>query len=174
MSHHLPGHGAATSAPATTACSEVTHRPLERFGPAVHVPVANDGGPSIQRISELANEVWLKAFERHFFYMVRSVPALPYMTTEGGSILTVVSGVVERPAVGMAASVGVGSAVIGYAKTLALEVARQNIHVHTLLPGCFDTTLLSGMLERQPESSRAGLGSGVPMGLADFQVRHCS
>ncbi|WP_234422386.1 SDR family oxidoreductase, partial [Streptomyces sp. NRRL F-6674] len=86
------------------------------------------------------------------------------MTAEGGSILNVVSGVVERPAVGMAASVGVWSAVIGYAKTLALEVARQNINVNTLLSGFFDTALLGGLLERQPQLSKASLGNGVPMG----------
>ncbi len=143
----------------------VTASTLDRFGPAVHVLVTNDGGPPIRRIAELTDEVWLKAFERHFFYVVRSVRAtLPHMTAEGGSILNVVSGVVERPAVGMAAPVGVWSAVIGYAKTLALEVAGQNISVNTLLSGFFDTALLDGMLARQPELSRTGLGNAVPMG----------
>ncbi|MER7414437.1 MULTISPECIES: SDR family NAD(P)-dependent oxidoreductase [Streptomyces] len=143
----------------------VTAATVERFGPAVHVLVTNDGGPPIRRIPELTDEVWLKALERHFLYVVRSVRAtLPYLATEGGSILNVVSGVVERPAVGMAAPVGVWSAVIGYAKTLALEVARQDINVNTLLSGFFDTALLDGMLDRQPELSKAGLGSGVPMG----------
>lgn len=157
--------GLTADCSADSDIERVTASTLERFGPAVHVLVTNDGGPPIRRISELTDEVWLKAFERHFFYVVRSVRAtLPYMTTEGGSILNVVSGVVERPAVGMAASVGVWSAVIGYAKTLALEVAGQNINVNTLLSGFFDTTLLRGMLERQPELSRAGLGNRVPMG----------
>lgn len=143
----------------------VTASTLARFGPAVHVLVTNDGGPPVRRISELTDDVWLTAFERHFFYVVRSVRAtLPYMTAEGGSILNVVSGVVQRPAVGMAASVAVWSAVIGYAKTLALEVGKHDITVNTLLSGYFDTALLGRTLERQPELSKAGLGSGVPMG----------
>ncbi|MER6951880.1 AMP-binding protein [Nonomuraea sp. NPDC000554] len=60
-----------------------------RFGPAVHVLVTNDGGPPIRRISELTDDVWLQAFARHFFYVVRSVRAtLPHMTAEGGASST--------------------------------------------------------------------------------------
>ncbi|WP_406635280.1 SDR family oxidoreductase [Amycolatopsis sp. WGS_07] len=143
----------------------VTAETLARFGEAVHVLVTNDGGPPIRRISELTDDVWRQAFERHFFYVVRSVRAtLPHMTAEGGSILNVVSGVVECPAAGMAAPVSVWSAVIGYAKTLALEVGQYDITVNTLLSGYFDTALLGRTLDRQPELSKARLGSGLPRG----------
>lgn len=143
----------------------VTASTVARFGPAVHALITNDGGPPIRRISELSDEVWMQALSRHFFYVVRSVRAtLPYMTAEGGSIGRVVSGVVQRPAVGMAASVAVWSAVIGYAKTLALEVGQHGITVNTLMSGLFDTALLGKTLARQPESSKEGLESGLPMG----------
>lgn len=142
----------------------VTAATVERFGPVVHILVTNDGGPPIRRIAELTDDVWQTALERHFFYVVRSVRStLPYMT-EGGSILNVVSGIVKRPAIGMAASVGVWSAVIGYAKTLALEVAQDEITVNTLLSGLFDTALLGKTLERQPELTKDVLGEGVPLG----------
>ena len=142
----------------------ITASTVARFGPAVHVLVTNDGGPPIRRISELTDDVWLTAFERHFFYVVRSVRAtLPYMTAEGGSILNVVSSVVQRPAVGMAAPVTVWSAVIGYAQTLALEVGKDNINVNTLMAGMFDTQLIDKLIERQPELSKERLGSKVPM-----------
>ncbi|WP_432975301.1 SDR family oxidoreductase [Dactylosporangium sp. CA-233914] len=143
----------------------VTASTVDRFGPAVHVLVTNDGGPPIRRIAELTDDIWEQALARHFFYVVRSVRAtLPYMTAEGGSILNVVSGVVQRPAVGMAASVAVWSAVIGYAKTLALEVGKHDITVNTLMSGYFDTALLGKTIERQPELSKERLGSGLPMG----------
>lgn len=143
----------------------VTAATVARFGPAVHVLVTNDGGPPIGRIEELTDEVWMQAMARHFFYVVRSVRStLPHMTAQGGSIVNVVSAVVERPAVGMAASVAVWSAVIGYAKTLALEVAKDNISVNTVMAGLFDTPLVSRSLDRQPTKSKADLGSGIPMG----------
>ena len=143
----------------------VTASTVDQFGSAVHVLVTNDGGPPIARIDELTDDIWSQALQRHFFYVVRSVRStLPYMTAEGGSILNVVSGIVERPAVGMAASVAVWSAVIGYAKTLALEVGQYDITVNTMLSGLFDTALLGRALDRQPELSKAGLGSGLPMG----------
>lgn len=143
----------------------VTASTVARFGPAVHALITNDGGPPIRRISELTDEVWMQALSRHFFYVVRSVRStLPHMTAEGGSILNVVSGVVQRPAVGMAASVAVWSAVIGYAKTLAMEVGKHGITVNTLMSGLFDTALLGRTLARQPELSKEGLGNGLPMG----------
>jgi 3-oxoacyl-[acyl-carrier protein] reductase len=143
----------------------VTASTLERFGPAVHVLVTNDGGPPIRRIAELTDEVWLQAFARHFFYVVRSVRStLPHMIAEGGSILNVVSGVVRRPAAGMAAPATVWSAVIGYARTLALEVGPHDINVNTLLSGYFDTPLLDRTLDRRPELSKERLGSTLPMG----------
>jgi len=144
---------------------QVTASTLERFGPAVHVLVTNDGGPPVRRIAELTDEVWLQAFSRHFFYVVRSVRAtLPHMTEEGGSILNVVSGVVRRQAVGMAAPATVWSAVIGYAHTLALEAGPHNINVNTLMSGFFDTPLVGKAIERQPELTKARMGSQVPMG----------
>jgi 3-oxoacyl-[acyl-carrier protein] reductase len=164
-------HGAERILALAADCSDaadidlVTASTVARFGPSVHVLVTNDGGPPIRRITELTDDIWTQALARHFFYVVRSVRStLPHMTTEGGSILNVVSGVVERPAVGMAAPVAVWSAVIGYAKTLALEVGKHNITVNTLMSGFFDTPLLGRTLDRQPELSKAGLGSGLPMG----------
>ncbi|MBI5275828.1 MAG: SDR family oxidoreductase [Burkholderiales bacterium] len=163
-------HGGERVLGVAADCSEapdldrVTASAVARFGPVVHVLVTNDGGPPIRRIAELTDEVWMQALARHFFYVVRSVRAtLPHMTA-GGSILNVVSGVVQRPAVGMAAPVAVWSAVIGYAKTLALEVAKDNITVNTLMSGFFDTPLLGRTLERQPELTKASLGKGIPMG----------
>ena len=157
--------GLAADCSSAEDIDRVTVSTVERFGPAVHVLVTNDGGPPIRRISELTDEVWLTAFQRHFFYVVRSVRAtLPHMTAEGGSVLNVVSAIVDRPAEGMAASVAVWSAVIGYAKTLALEVGQHDITVNTVLSGFFDTALLSKALDRQPALSKAGLGNGLPMG----------
>ncbi|WP_194922752.1 SDR family oxidoreductase [Catenulispora pinisilvae] len=143
----------------------VTAATVARFGPAVHVLVTNDGGPPIRRISELTDDVWLTAFERHFFYVVRSVRAtLPHLSAEGGSILNVVSSVVQRPAIAMAAPVAVWSAVIGYAQTLALEVGKDGVNVNTLMAGMFDTQLVDKLIARQPELSKDRLGSKVPMG----------
>ncbi|MEU9889350.1 SDR family NAD(P)-dependent oxidoreductase [Sphaerisporangium sp. NPDC051011] len=86
--------GLAADCSVAADIDQVTASTLERFGPAVHVLVTNDGGPPIRRISELTDDVWLQAFARHFFYVVRSVRAtLPHMTAEGGSILNVVFGV---------------------------------------------------------------------------------
>jgi len=164
-------HGEGRVLGVTADCSDVddinrvTASTVARFGAAVHVLVTNDGGPPVRPISELTDDIWVTAFERHFYYVVRSVRAtLPYLMTEGGSILNVVSAVAQRPAVNMAAPVTVWSAVIGYARTLALEVGRHNISVNTLMAGLFDTQLVDKMIARQPELSKDRLGETVPLG----------
>lgn len=157
--------GLAADCSSADDIERVTASTVARFGGAVHVLVTNDGGPPVRPISELTDDVWVTAFERHFYYVVRSVRAtLPYMTTEGGSILNVVSAVVRRPAINMAAPVTVWSAVIGYAQTLALEVGRHNISVNTLMAGLFDTQLVDKMIDTQPELSKDRLGSRMPLG----------
>jgi 3-oxoacyl-[acyl-carrier protein] reductase len=64
----------------------VTASTVGQFGEAVHVLVTNDGGPPVRPISELTDDVWMTAFERHFYYVVRSVRGtLPYMTRAAAS-----------------------------------------------------------------------------------------
>jgi len=157
--------GLAADCSSAEEIERVTASTVERFGEAVHILVTNDGGPPVRPISALTDDIWDTAFNRHFYYVVRSVRAtLPYMTNEGGSILNVVSAVTQRPAINMAVPVTVWSAVVGYAQTLALEIGRHDITVNTLMAGMFDTPLVDQMIARQPELSQESLGARVPLG----------
>lgn len=115
---------------------------VEHFG-GIDIVVTNDGGPPIARIETFDDAKWQKAFDRHFFYVLRTVrEALPHMKKRGGSIVNVVSAAVVRPQADFGLSVAAWAAVVAYAKVLALEVGKYGINVNTLLSGSIDTPRL--------------------------------
>jgi 3-oxoacyl-[acyl-carrier protein] reductase len=64
-------------------------------------------------------------------------------------------------------SVASWGAVIGYAKTLALETARFGINVNTICPGYIDTQRLGKVFdagEKPAEQMRSELEQEVPLG----------
>ena len=158
--------GLAADCSSAADLERVTASTLERFGDAVHVLVTNDGGPPIRRISELTDEVWLQAFERHFFYVVRSVRADAAAHDGRGRQHP------QRRVGGRRASRGrhgrADDGVVGGDRVRADPRTRgrprQNISVNTLLAGYFDTPLLAKTIERQPELSKERSGERRPLG----------
>jgi 3-oxoacyl-[acyl-carrier protein] reductase len=54
--------------------------------------------------------------------------------------------------------------VIGFAKTLSIEVAARNISVNTICPGYIETQRLEKVFSGDPEGMRAKLTAEIPMG----------
>lgn len=101
------------------------------------VLVLNTGGPPPGAAAEVADATWIKQFEVMFLSAVRLTRmALPGMRKRGfGRILAVVSSGVVQPIPNLAISNALRMAVVGWAKTLAGEVARDGVTVNCLAPG---------------------------------------
>ena len=85
----------------------------------------------------------------------------------GGGILNIAAISAIQPIAGFGLSVATWGGVIGYAKTLSLELARQNINVNTICPGYIETQRLEKVFAaggQDPEKIRAELTDEVPMG----------
>ena len=82
--------------------------------------------------------------EQNLMYVVRMArEAVPSMKARGGgSILNITAISAIQPIPGFALSVATWSGVIGFSKTLSLEVAEFGISVNTICPGYVDTTRL--------------------------------
>ncbi|MGA2412485.1 MAG: SDR family oxidoreductase [Candidatus Binataceae bacterium] len=110
------------------------------FGP-IDILLNNSGGPPAARVIGIKPELW----EAHFHSMVLvyfrlTDLLLPSMRErKWGRIINVASESVIQPIPQIAISNTLRGAVIGWAKTLAGEVARDGVTVNTLLPGAFDT-----------------------------------
>jgi 3-oxoacyl-[acyl-carrier protein] reductase len=101
-------------------------------------------------------------------YVVRMARgAVPSMKARGGgSIVNITAISAIQPIPGFALSVATWSGVIGFAKTLSLEVAEFGINVNTICPGYIDTTRLQKVFAtgtEAPEVVQDRLRNEIPL-----------
>jgi 3-oxoacyl-[acyl-carrier protein] reductase len=148
------------------------NRAREELGP-IDILLNNSGGPPPAKVIGVAPEVWeaqFRAMVLVFFRLTEMV--LPDMRKRGwGRILNVASESVVQPIPHIAISNTLRGAVVGWAKTLAGEVAREGITVNTLLPGAFETDRV--MQVQRATSAQQGItmeevaqrvARGIPVG----------
>jgi 3-oxoacyl-[acyl-carrier protein] reductase len=147
-------------------CERVVETAASRFG-RIDVLVNNDGAPPLGAIDSFDDIAWQKAIEQNMMYPIRMVRAvLPYLKRDGGSILniTAISAIQPIPTFGL--SVATWAGVIGFAKTLSIEVAPHNINVNTICPGYVETQRLEKVFAtggKDPHLARQNLIDEVPM-----------
>jgi 3-oxoacyl-[acyl-carrier protein] reductase len=146
-------------------CSRVIQAVVERLG-GVDILVNNDGAPPLGNITEFDDAAWAKAVEQNLMYAIRMARgAVPHMERRGGgSILNITAISAIQPIAGFGLSVATWSGVIGFAKTLSIEVASRNISVNTICPGYIETKRLEKVFSGDPEGMRAKLAAEIPMG----------
>jgi len=148
-------------------CSRVIEEAVRAFG-TLDILVNNDGAPPLGNVNDFDDAAWAAAVQQNLMYAVRMARhAVPHMSARGGgSILNIAALSAIQPAAGFGLSVATWSGVIGFAKTLSLEVARQNINVNTICPGYIDTQRLEKVFASsgQGEQLRRQLLDEVPMG----------
>lgn len=104
---------------------------------AVDILVNNAGGPKPGKFTDLSDPDWLGAFNLTFMSVVRLCQeVVPHMLKRGGGrIINLSSLSVKQPMEGLISSNSLRLAVAGLAKTLADELAAENITVNTVCPG---------------------------------------
>jgi len=116
----------------------------------IDILLLNGGGPPPIAASDYDEQFWQKQFSAMFLSQLEIASHyLPGMCQRGfGRIIAVSSTSIREPIPGLAASNALRSALAGWAKTLATEVAGKGVTVNVLLPGRFATertTRLDGM-----------------------------
>ena len=113
---------------------------VEKFG-GVDLLFVNAGGPPAGTALSFDDAAWQGAFELLVLSAVRMVRlAVPSMKARGGGAIVVsTSSAVKEPIPNLALSNVVRSSVSALSKTLANELAADNIRVNHLLPGRIDT-----------------------------------
>ena len=149
-------------------CTRVVEAALSRFG-AIDSLVNNDGAPPLGALASFDDTAWAKAVEQNLMYVVRMTRAtVPHMQARGGGgILNITAISALQPIAGFGLSVATWGGVIGFAKTLSLEVARDNINVNTICPGYIETQRLEKVFAAEgqdPRGVRRKLEAEVPMG----------
>jgi len=112
------------------------NRVQTELGP-VDILVNNCGGPPAGTFDSITEEEWIGSFEQVFLSALRLTRAvLPGMRARRwGRVINIVSTSVEQPIPGLILSNAYRPALAGWAKTLAAEVAGDNVLVNCVSPG---------------------------------------
>jgi 3-oxoacyl-[acyl-carrier protein] reductase len=149
-------------------CRRIVDAVRAEYG-GVDILVNNDGAPPLGDALSFDDTAWARAVEQNLLYVVRMTrEAVPLMRARGGgSILNITAISAIQPIPGFALSVATWSGVIGFAKTLSLEVAPHGINVNTICPGYIETTRLEKVFAaggEDPAIMRRKLEAEIPMG----------
>lgn len=141
-------------------CDRIVEHAREHFH-RVDILVNNDGAPPLGELESFDDTAWMKAVERNLMSVVRlSRRALPTMREAGwGRIINIAALSALQPLPRFGLSVATWNGVIGFAKTLSLEIAAAGITSNTICPGRVTTPRLGTVF-----------GTGVPGGISEAQL----
>jgi NAD(P)-dependent dehydrogenase (short-subunit alcohol dehydrogenase family) len=163
--------GAAAYAAADVSDRGALMRAIEtaesRFG-AIDGLFANAGtGGRFAPLGEYDDEIFETVIRTNltsvFWALKRVMPGM--IARKRGSILVTGSLASERGMANNIAYVASKHGVLGLARAAAIEAASHNVRVNCVIPGLIETPMLMQLdPNASPESLRALLGKGVPMG----------
>ena len=147
-------------------------RSVDQFG-RLDIAVTNAGGPPPGEFMKFTDADWENAFRLNFLSAVRLTrEAVPHMRKVGGGrVVNISSYAVKEPIAGLVLSNAIRSGVIGLAKTLSRELAKDKILINSVCPGRIDTDRArklnqarSERLKRPIEEINREMEAEVPLG----------
>ena len=139
----------------------VVARTVDVFG-GVDILVNNVGLARGTGIVDTGEPEWEEAFEQTLFPAIRaSRLAVPHMRRRGGGAIVMIASIFGRESGGRMTYNAVKAAEISLAKSMARELARDNIRVNSVAPGSI--SFPGGTWHRRQQED--------PAGMADFVSR---
>jgi 3-oxoacyl-[acyl-carrier protein] reductase len=144
----------------------------QRLG-GVDVLVNNAGGPRAGGFDALDDAAWQEAFELNLLSTVRLIRGvLPHMREQGwGRIVTIASSSIKQPIPNLLLSNTYRVAILGLAKSLAVELAPDGVLINTVGPGRIATDRTAGLDATNAEKAgisieevRAQTEKAIPLG----------
>ncbi|CEG24134.1 Bacilysin biosynthesis oxidoreductase YwfH [Planococcus massiliensis] len=145
---------------------------LSEFG-KIDILVNNTGGPKAGGFSDVTDEDWYASFEQNLLSYIRTTRAvLPSMKEQQfGRIINISSSSTKEVLDGLILSNTFRAGMVGFAKTLAREVASDNILVNTIGPGRIETDRVTELDQLEADKQQLPLAeltkqkeAGLPIG----------
>ena len=152
----------------------VTRAAEEVLGP-IDIVVANAGGPPSTAFADTTEEQYQAAMNLNLMASIRLAHAtVPGMRQrQWGRVIFLSSMAAKQPIVGLLLSNTARAGLLGFAKTLASEVAKDGVTVNTVLPGHFDTPRALELANMRSKREGKSLDdvmrartAGIPLGRA--------
>ena len=142
-------------------CSAAVEQSVAHFG-RLDVLVHNAGGPAPGKIQDVTPEAWRAAMDLHVnanYYLARA--SLPHLKKSGeGCILMVSSSAGVRGVPGAIAYATAKGALPQFTRSLARDLADDNIRVNCIAPGVIRTRFHDDMT---PERKKLNLEQRIPL-----------
>jgi len=139
---------------------------LERFG-KIDVVVNNVGGSRWTPLNEITDDEWHEILDLNLVSATRiNRHAIPVMQKQGGGVLLMITSIYGREGGGHITYNAAKAAEISMTKSLAKELAADNIRVNSIAPG---SILFPGggwdrRIKADPEKMKAFVESEMPLG----------
>jgi 3-oxoacyl-[acyl-carrier protein] reductase len=136
------------------------------FG-GIDILVNNVGFAGGKGLLDTTDGEWQEALEQTLFPAVRaSRMAVPYMKQRGGGVIVIIASIFGRESGGRMTYNAVKAAEISLGKSLAQELAPDNIRVNTLSPGsiAFEGGSWWKRQQADPEKMAAFVAREIPLG----------
>jgi 3-oxoacyl-[acyl-carrier protein] reductase len=141
--------------------ADVVMRTVETFG-GLDILVNNVGLAKGAGITDTTDAEWQEAFDQTLVPAIRaSRMAVPHMRRRGGGSIVMIASIWGRESGGRMTYNAVKAAEISLAKSMAQQLARDNIRVNSVAPGSI--LFPGGSWERRQQDD--------PAGIADFVAR---
>jgi len=169
-----PGRAVAITGDVTLhdTAARVVKEAEAALGP-IDILIANAGGPPSTTFETTTEAHYLAALELNLLAHIRLAHAcVPGMRARRwGRVIFLTSMAAKQPVSGLLLSNTARSGLLGFAKTLSNEVARDNVLVNTVLPGHFDTARALDLAKmraardnRTVEALMAERADNIPLG----------
>ncbi len=145
---------------------DVVARAVETFG-GVDILVNNVGTAKGGGIVETGDREWQEAFDQTLFPAIRvSRLAVPHMRRRGGGAIVMIASIWGRESGGRMTYNAVKAAEISLAKSMAQQLARDNIRVNSVAPGSirFPGGSWDRRVQEDPEGMREFVQRELPFG----------
>lgn len=140
---------------------DVVRQTVETFG-RLDILVNNVGLAQGTTIVDTSDEVWQQAFDQTLFPAIRmSRLAVPHMRRQGAGAIVMIASIWGRESGGRMTYNAVKAAEISLAKSMAQQLARENIRVNSVAPGSI--SFPGGSWHKRQQAD--------PAGMADFVMR---
>lgn len=156
----------------TEDIKNVVNETIKKFK-TVDILINNAGGPPTGGFLDFSLEDWQKAVELNLFSAITfSNEVIPYMQkNKWGRIVNITSYAVKQPVEGLLLSNTVRAGIIGLAKSLSNEFAKDNILVNNICPGRIHTDRIIFLANDRAQKEGKNfdeiidhMGSDVPVG----------
>ncbi len=153
-------------------CQRFVDTAVEAFG-RIDVLVTNTGGPPAGTHESTSEADWRTGIDNTLMNVVRMcTTAIPAMRKAGGGrIVNITSISARQPIDNLLLSNALRPAIVGYAKTLALELAGDNIRVNNVCPGLHLTDRLRHLAEIRGQQSGRTIDEELDAMAASIPVR---